>query len=1150
MTPLGNNVLMFTIADHSPGRRRQTDRKEPRQGRDDFHVRPCHHPVAPGWRSTGPFCLAIAIVIVAAGWGKGQHVSAPHEPQPPWEQLETEFQAKVGPLLQGYCLACHSTEEHEADVDLEQSRTLDDLRRHVTVWEKVSEQLQAGEMPPQDAAQPAADERALVQDWLNRFLHAVALSQAGDPGPVVVRRLNNAEYTWTVRDLTQVALDPAREFPVDSAAGEGFTNVGNALSMSPAMLDKYLSAAKELTRHAVLMPDGIRFLSGATRSDWTEELLGEIRAFYRQRVDMLDPGVGTDVGVVNLHRSCRIGLLGQLPWERYMSATVAERTTLQQGPDAQVAVARRLGLSPKYLHALWAHWTRIEDSPFWEPFRLRWQTAQLEDVPALVRSVTDWQRGLWVFNPISLQGRSGSRDRWMEPVSPLFTRHELRLGFPAATPDATKSGTEAEAKKDSEPPAEGGEKGDDEPIVVSLVVGDAGVHHPHDIVIWQRPRLVGADLPDLLLRDIENLQGVDPSQFGLGTDGQPIEEGALAIAAPGVLTLRIPRSIAAGREFVVTAELAPQEEHQGCVQVDLVLGTASPPKGLLPSRVTVTLSPVRALFSDERTVMFDHPILVAEGGRQRAAWESAFEIHRQLFPASVCYPQVVPSDEVLTLTQFHREDEAIQRLLLDEQEQRTLDRMWEELRFVSQEPLRYSAVLDSIIETLMGQYQEGSFDDLTLPTRKRVSDFHQAIEAAEPLHMASLISFAERAYRRPLQPHEKEDFESLYRQLLTEEMPHEDAIRLCLAKALCAAPFLFRVESAGEGDQDEPCSNWELASRLSYFLWSSCPDEELAAEAAAGTLVGSDALTRHSRRMLADPRIRRLATEFGCQWLQIYDFPTTETKSEQLFPTFTELRHDMYEESIRFLTHFFQTDCPVHDLWNADYTFVNLPLAQFYGLGENGDAGWHRVEDLRAVGRGGVLGFASILAKQSGVSRTSPILRGNWVSEVLLGERLPRPPKDVPQLGDEVPTGLTERQWIERHSQDAACAKCHRRIDPLGFALEAFDAIGRRRDHDTTGLAIDTTTKLPNGQPIDGLSDLREYLQTTRKEDITRQFCRKLLGYALGREIQLSDRPLLDKIQGALAGDEPRISAVIEEIVQSHQFRYKRGILSPHQVSP
>lgn len=335
-------------------------------------------------------------------------------------------------------------------------------------------------------------------------------------------------------------------------------------------------------------------------------------------------------------------------------------------------------------------------------------------------------------------------------------------------------------------------------------------------------------------------------------------------------------------------------------------------------------------------------------------------------------------------------------------------------------------------------------------------------------------------------------------------------------------------------------NDWELATRLSYFLWSSTPDAELLSLAAAGHLHDPEVLAAQARRMLKDPRTQRLATEFGCQWLHVRDLDTLDEKSERHFPTFVSLRADMQEEIIRFFTDLFQEDRSVLTLLDADYTFVDGPLARHYGLAVSGE-GWQRIDGLRARGRGGLLGFAGTLAKQSGASRTSPILRGNWINEVVLGDKLPRPPKGVPVLPEEAPAGLTERQLIERHSADEKCAKCHQRIDPFGFALEGFDAIGRARDKDAAGLDIDTHVQLPDGTGLQGLDGLRRYLLTTRRDDFLRQFSRKLLGYALGRSLLLSDKPLINSIVARLKTDNDHAADVVELIVRSPQFRDVRG---------
>jgi hypothetical protein len=245
------------------------------------------------------------------------------------------------------------------------------------------------------------------------------------------------------------------------------------------------------------------------------------------------------------------------------------------------------------------------------------------------------------------------------------------------------------------------------------------------------------------------------------------------------------------------------------------------------------------------------------------------------------------------------------------------------------------------------------------------------------------------------------------------------------------------------------------------------------------------------------------------------------------------VRESMQEEVTRFFIDFFQNNRSALSLLDADYTFVNPTLAEHYGM-KSESAEWQRVDHVSAHGRGGLLGFAASLAKHAGASRTSGILRGAWLCEVVLGEKLPIPPKGVPVLPEQPPEGLTERQLVEKHSTDKNCAACHNRIDPFGFALEGFDAIGRARQ-------ADTKVTLPDGSRVDGLNGLRSYLLDKRRDDFMRQFCRKLLGYALGRSVQLSDKPLINDMMQRLKTNDFKVGEAVDSIVRSPQFREVRG---------
>jgi len=537
------------------------------------------------------------------------------------------------------------------------------------------------------------------------------------------------------------------------------------------------------------------------------------------------------------------------------------------------------------------------------------------------------------------------------------------------------------------------------------------------------------------------------------------------------------------------------------------------------------------------------PIVVGPGSAARERFAAAFADFRNLFPKALCYGRVVPVDEVVTLNLFYREDEPLRRLMLDDTEAARLDRLWDELLFIAREPLE----LEDVYEQLLGYASQdrpdlaNRFAPLAPAITGRAEAFRRRLAEVQPRQLDAVVAFAARAFRRPLEPAEEARLRGLYQTLRAKDLPHEEAIRTLLVHVLVAPEFLYKLETPGPGTEPHPLGDHELATRLSYFLWSSMPDAELLRVAASGRLHDPEVLKSQTRRMLASPAARRLAEEFGTQWLHVYGFAELDEKNAELFPEFAGLRADMEEETIRFLDDFFRNDRSILSLVDADHTFLNARLAGHYGIAGVTGEEWRRVEDVRRHGRGGILGLATTLATQAGASRTSPILRGNWVYETILGEKLPKPPKDVPQLAETVPAGLSERQLIALHSQDAACGKCHRRIDPFGFALEEFDAIGRRRETDAAGRPLDVTARLPEGLAIEGQQGLRGYLLGPQRDRFVRVFCRKLLGYALGRGVQLSDEPLLDELVSRLAAAEYRVSVVIDAIVASPQFRTIRG---------
>ena len=1322
-------------------------------------------------------------------------------------ELSKNYQQTIRPLLKKYCLDCHSTEKEKGELDLERFGTLAKVRTEPKVWLKVVEMMVDGEMPPKKKPQFSTAERRVFLGWVRDYLNAEALANAGDPGRVVLRRLSNAEYTYTIQDLTGVMLSPAKEFPVDGAAGEGFMNVGDAMAMSPALVQKYLDAGKGVASHAVLTPSGIRFSLGTSRRDWADELLYEIRAIYARHTSgaaATDKVYAWDPGALDraMNSSGRVDVF------HYLHAVVENRDRLMKNPAAASEVAREKKLNAKYLRRMADLLVDKNPSLLLRNLRDDLRTAKPGDVRGrIVGDVRKWQAKLWKFEKVGQIGRQGRAEAWMNPVTPVVGRQELRLKLPkqakgeitvylaagdagdgaehdvvlwgnprlviAGQPpiplgmvnglaprmallklnelrrteqylkviaEAHASGKPIEAvakgsgldarvlanwvaamqlgqfaqptvngrftKKISNIGGYGGVRGWGVPGTPSMLANKSvdmrrfstltipgrSVHvHPSPtkevIIWWQSPmdgkirlsgffadsdavcgngaawrvELIGRAGADTIARGVfengkrsafapkqsfsvqpgdllklvinardrshvcdttqvavtitetagkkrvwdlakevvDRVQDSNPLadsfgnaavwHFGESASAKPaqsvipagsalaqwraavagkrpaaeIEKHAAAVQrvlgveqlpttaadkamvakfnepngplkwlalstgkiapadiesrAPAVLEFKLPASLAAGGEVVVSATLHPQKGEEGTAQF----------------LASLTRPDARALASQ--------PIVAVAGKAGMKRVEKAYTDFCELFPAAMCHSQIVPVDEVVTMILFHREDQALARLMLSDTEAARLNRLWEELFFVAQEPLLRVVSHEQLYEFATQDRKDllAPLEALRIPTRKRAEAFRARLKKTEPIHLAAALELAERAWRRPLAETEKKDLRGLYETLRKKDLPHERAIQLVLARVLTSPAFLYRLElpAAVKGKRWAPVSNRELANRLSYFLWSTMPDELLQHALNRKVPVGDRVVAEQARRMLDDPRTRRLAVEFACQWLGIREFDADDGKNEKLYPQFVNLRGAMYEESVRFLEDLFRKDGSILDLLSADHMFLNGTLAKHYGIGGVSGADWRRVEGARSKGRGGILGMATVLAKQSGASRTSPILRGNWVSETLLGERLPKPPANVPQLPESVPEGLTARQLIEKHSSVAACAKCHARIDPYGFALEQYDAIGRRRPN-----PVDTKTKLVDGKTIEGLAGLRGYLANDRREAFVRQFCKKLLGYALGREVVLSDEPFLVEMQKRLAKNGYRFSVAVEMIVTSEQFRSIRSV--------
>lgn len=550
---------------------------------------------------------------------------------------------------------------------------------------------------------------------------------------------------------------------------------------------------------------------------------------------------------------------------------------------------------------------------------------------------------------------------------------------------------------------------------------------------------------------------------------------------------------------------------------------------------------------------------------------------------------------------YTRDDTPLMELILDEKGRKELDNLWLEFDTIADQTTRtyvefffnQSGEIDGrgresgsfrpgdtevtsekIIFQLRGLYLDKAHESGDEVAREAIQEHFARVNRtirqvekarldAEPTHLEALLGFASKAYRRPLTPADRDDLLTYYRSLREKSgLKHEDAMRDMIVLVLMSPDFSYRADPAPKAiSQVAPVrkrttakvvpaksvslAGNALASRLSYFLWSSLPDAELMSLAADGSLNQPEVLTAQVKRMLKDKRSLALSTEFAGNWLGYRHFQDHNSVDRTRFPEFTnELRSAMFEEPVRFLDDVIRNDRSMLDALYGKHTFVNRVLAQHYGMQElrirPGE--WIKVEDARKYGRGGLLPMSVFLTRNSPGLRTSPVKRGYWVARQVLGEVIPPPPPTVPELpGDESKMDLPLRQMLAKHREHAACAGCHQRFDGFGLAFEGYGPVGEQRSKDLAGRPVDIQAEFPGGGQGSGIDGLIEYIRGRREKDYVNNLCRKLLVYALGRGLQLSDEPLVDQMKNGFTTSGHRFSALIESIVVSPQFRNQRN---------
>jgi hypothetical protein len=412
----------------------------------------------------------------------------------------------------------------------------------------------------------------------------------------------------------------------------------------------------------------------------------------------------------------------------------------------------------------------------------------------------------------------------------------------------------------------------------------------------------------------------------------------------------------------------------------------------------------------------------------------------------------------------------------------------------------------------------------------------------------ALQSFAARAWRRPLEKGELDDLVALFEQQRAKKPSTAEALRLPLISILSSPHFLCRIERRTDDPGPQKLNAHELANRLSYFLWRSMPDEQLRAAADNGSLLQEAVLSAQVDRMLSDPAISTFCETFPARWLGVEKVMTLDV-DPQLYPGVGwGLRHDMVAETQQVFTEIVREKMSCLELIDSDWTFLSRRLARHYEVAGPADDRLQRVSLPKDAKRGGMLAHASILTLTSNGMRTLPITRGSFVLENVLADPPPPPPPNVTPLEEvESPRpNATTRELLEVHRNDPTCAGCHQKIDPIGFALEGYDAVGRRRTHEHVLVngapvkthPVDTAGSLPDGTQFEGLPGLKKVILNDA-DKFRRCLAEKMVVYALDREVNFTDKKLIDHLVRAMSAQEDSIQNLIHAIIRSETFQSK-----------
>ncbi|MDE0576599.1 MAG: DUF1592 domain-containing protein [Opitutales bacterium] len=1074
---------------------------------------------------------------------------------------ENDFEESVKPVLAKRCFRCHGPEKQKGKLRLDQ---LDpDMVNGIgaETWHDALNQVNLGEMPPEDEPQLTPEERTTLTEWLNFELKRAAKARRNTGGQAVIRRLNRAEYQHTMTDLLGFEMDYSENLPSDARSPEGFKNNGAALGMTALQVENYLRTARkaldfilvegeqgkkevtEIKRNngAVKGPNSRRF------SGLSSERLGRVNFWHGsfkglprtgkfsirvkastdrkpgQPAPILYAQYGYFVSGLTLNimgDAGEIAVTSNTPeyydisgWPEFfpqpearvpddkLSGIIAFQNALFDGEEPPKAITKEIveELNAEATRVKVVKWENtlaelVAQRELFEKEELPSRFDQwLQKLPKKPPAKADWAI-LGNAEPKSLDGatfvpqQDGSfllagqnpkTDRWVVTA---------KVDFPSVRAIRIEALTDKSLKKNG--PGRGG-KGNftlSDLRVFAKPIGAQGKGKPVKLI---NPR-------NDLLQDNKKFSAA------LAIDDNPRDTGWGS-------GNRI------GQNHACLFEFAEAVEHKGGMVFTLELDylNKNPSQVIGRPRFSASSSPHPELNGESSRVELISLLVAVEA---LGGVESLDEKQRQ---ALVPKYRFIDSKWVALTTK-----------LFAYEARKPLPRIRTKKAKVYPEDPDFPRIIIESVEFVRNDYPSWP-----PPLHRRI--IHEGEKLSDPQAVNNILSrFLRRAWRRPVSEEEVKTWQAHFEAIRKQSDTPVQALKETLSATLASSHFLYLSEPFNS-DKPRKLNAHELAARLSFFLWSSMPDKELSDLADSGRLLDSQVLGQQFKRMLADTKADRFADQFSMQWLDLEGVDRVAINPQYYKDFDNSLKPDMVGETQSFFREVLRSNSSALQFLDADFTMLNATLAKHYGLSGPKSQFFERVS-LKGTNRpGGLLGHASTLLAGSDGADSHPIKRAVWIREHLLHDPPNPPPPDVPELAKSVPNfeKLSVREQLKVHSNKAACAECHRSIDPWGIALERFDAIGLPREKTATQKKpVFTDTVLPGNHPVTGLADLQKYLLNQRRDQFSHALVTKLLIYALGRDVELKDQPLIDELGKSFAKNDYRLPALMANIVKSQPF--------------